>query len=168
MKECEVRENCKNFLRDSCWYCEDYSLYWPEDKKILCERQVRQRKERKLAKQLKKESLETKRARRSKKKGYDGEKEVADLLKKYGIEAERVPLSGAIKNEKYACDVHLPKIGKRIEVKRRKSGMKTILKWLNEDKNSNYVFFREDGNTEGWVVIMPYMEFIELIQEAEK
>ena len=163
--ECEVRENCKSYLRDDCWHCEDYSLYWPEDKKILCKRQVRQRKEKKLAKQLKKESVETKRAKKSKKKGYNGEKEVADLLQKYGIEAERVPLSGAMKSEKYSCDVHLPKLDKRIEVKRRKSGLKTLQKWLEEDKNSNYVFFREDYGD--WLVVMPYTEFIELIQEVQ-
>lgn len=118
-----------------------------------------------MAKQLKKESLESKRARRSKKKGYDGEKEVADLLKKYGIEAERVPLSGALKSEKYSCDVHIPAIDKRVEVKRRKSGLKTIQKWLEEDPNSNYIFFREDYGD--WVVIMPVMEFIELVQEVQ-
>lgn len=161
MKECEVRENCKNFLRDSCWYCEDYSLYWPENPHILCKRQIRERKERKLAKKLKKESIETKRAKRSKKKGYEGEKEVVDLLQKYGIEAERIPLSGAMKSEKYSCDVHMPGINKRIEVKRRKNGLKTIQKWLQEDANSNYIFFREDYGD--WLVIMDVNEFIDLL-----
>lgn len=48
MDECAVRENCKSYLeRDACWHCEDNSLYWPEDKRILCDRQIRQRKERK-------------------------------------------------------------------------------------------------------------------------
>ena len=164
MKECEVRENCKNFLRDSCWYCVDYSLYWPEDKRILCKRQIRERKERKLAKKLKKQTEASKRAKRSKKKGYNGEKEVVDLLQKNGIDAERVPLSGALKSEKYSCDVVLPN-GKRIEVKRRKSGLKTIQKWMAEDTNSNYIFFREDFGE--WIVIMSVMEFLELIQEAQ-
>ncbi len=84
---------------------------------------------------------------------------------KYGIEAERVPLSGALKSQKYSCDVHIPEIDKRVEVKRRKSGLKTIQKWLQEDPNSNYIFFREDYGD--WVVIMPVMEFIELIQEVQ-
>ena len=108
-------------------------------------------------------SQASKRGKRSKKKGYGGEREVVNLLRKYGIKAERVPLSGALKSQKYSCDVALGN-GKRIEVKRRKSGMKTIQKWLEEDKYSNYVFFREDGDTDGWIVIMPYMEFIELMQ----
>lgn len=114
---------------------------------------------------MKKQTEASKRGKRSKRKGYTGEKEVVDLLQKYGIEAERVPLSGALKSEKYSCDVHIERIDKRAEVKRRKSGLKTIQKWLEEDSNSNYIFFREDYGD--WVVIMPVMEFIELIQEAQ-
>lgn len=107
----------------------------------------------------------TQRARRSKSKGREGENEVVKLLQRYGITSERIPLSGALKSEKYSCDVAMAN-GKRIEVKRRKSGMKTIQSWLNEDANSNYVFFREDGDTEGWVVIMPYLEFVDLVQKG--
>jgi Holliday junction resolvase len=160
--ECEVRENCKSYDRGDCWHCNDYSLYWPENPHILCKRQIRERKERKLAKKLKKQTEASKRGKRSKRKGYDGEAEVVKLLQKYGIKAERVPLSGALKSEKYSCDVHIPAIGKRVEVKRRKSGLKTIQKWMAEDTNSNYIFFREDYGD--WVVIMPVMEFIELLE----
>ena len=117
-----------------------------------------------MAKQLKKQTEASKRGKRSKRKGYDGEAEVVKLLQKNGIEAERVPLSGALKSEKYSCDVVLSN-GKRIEVKRRKSGLKTIQKWLEEDQNSNYIFFREDYGD--WIVIMPVVEFIGLIQEAQ-
>ncbi|AEE91186.1 conserved protein of unknown function [Tepidanaerobacter acetatoxydans Re1] len=115
-----------------------------------------------MAKKKKKQSKASKLGKRSKKKGYDGEKEVADLLQKYGIQAERVPLSGALKSKKYSCDVYIPEIDKRVEVKRRKSGLKTIQKWLEEDENSNYVFFREDYGE--WVVIMPAVEFVELVR----
>ncbi len=162
---CEVQGNCRSHSRGDCWHCEDYALYWPIDPKILCGRQVRQRKERRVAKRLKRESIQSKRGRRSKRKGYAGEKEVVELLTKHGIEAERVPLSGALKSDKYSCDVALGN-GKRIEVKRRKSGMRTIQKWLDEDKNSNYIFFREDGDAEGWIVIMPYMEFVEIMSKG--
>lgn len=163
--ECEVRENCKSYLRGDCWACEDYSLYWPEDIRILCKRQIRERKERKLKKKMQKQSEVSKRGKRSKRKGYDGEAEVVKLLQKNGIDAERVPLSGALKSEKYSCDVVLPN-GKRIEVKRRKSGLKTIQKWLQEDENSNYIFFREDFGD--WIVIMPLMEFLELVSVEEE
>ena len=116
-----------------------------------------------MQRKAKRVSEATRLARKSKKKGRDGEREVVELLGKYGLEAERIPLSGALKSEKYSCDVVLSN-GKRIEVKRRKSGMRTIKKWLEEDVNSNYIFFREDGDTDGWVVIMPYIEFIELMK----
>lgn len=165
MKECEVRENCRNYLMGKCWGCEDYSLYWPENPKILCKRQVKEREKRKLEKKQKKESNASRIGKRAKKKGYAGEKEVVELLAKYGIKAERIPLSGALKTEKYSCDVVMAD-GKRIEVKRRKSGLKTIKKWMEEDKNSNYIFFREDGSSEGWIVIMPYLEFVELLQKS--
>lgn len=164
MHECEVRENCKNFLQNRCWYCEDYSLYWPENPKILCKRQVRERLERRLRRKMQKESEASKRGRRAKKKGYAGEHEVVQLLKRYGIEAERIPLSGSLKSSEYSCDVLIKQTGKRIEVKRRKSGLKTIKKWLEQDKNSNYIFFREDGSKEDWIVIMPFQEFIDLMQ----
>ena len=109
-------------------------------------------------------SMTTKRGKRSKRKGYQGEAEVVKVLNGYGIEAERVPLSGMLKSEKYSCDVVLPS-GKRIEVKRRKSGLKMIQKWLNEDKHSNYVFFREDYGD--WIVIMPLIEFVDLMQGSK-
>lgn len=163
MKECEVKENCKSFEQGKCWICEDYSLYWPEDKRILCKRQIRQREERKLAKKMKKESEASKRGKRAKRKGYTGEKEVVELLKQYGIEAERVPLSGALKTTKYSCDV-VAKINgeeKRIEVKRRKAGLNTIYKWLEQDKNSNMLFMRQDNK--GWLVCMTLEEFLSIL-----
>ena len=162
VQDCEVAENCRSFGKGDCWHCKDYSLYWPDNPKILCLRQIRERKERRVARMVKKYSKATKRARRSKKKGYEGEAEVVKVLNRYGIEAERVPLSGALKSKKYSCDVVLPN-DKRIEVKRRKSGLKTIQKWLNEDKHSNYVFFREDYGD--WIVIMPLLEFVDLVQQ---
>lgn len=164
LKECEVRENCKTYDQGKCWACEDYSLYNPIDKRILCKRQIREREERRVQKELKEQSEASKRGKRAKKKGYAGENEIVKLLQKYGIKAERVPLSGALKSEKYSCDVIIT-IGdktKRVEVKRRKSGLKTLQKWLEEDKNSNYVFFREDFGD--WLVVMPIQEFIELVE----
>ena len=165
--DCKVRENCRNYtcVRDQCWCCEGYKLYIPENPKILSPAQIQKKEEKKAEKARLKQSEASKRGKRSKKKGYIGENEVVKLLQQYHIPAERVPLSGALKSDKYSCDVtcHIKDSTKRIEVKRRKSGMKTIQKWLNEDKNSNYVFFREDGDKDNWVVIMPIQEFIELV-----
>jgi Holliday junction resolvase len=111
---------------------------------------------------------ELKMDRKSIRKGKAGENEVVKLLLKYGIQAERVPLSGALKSSKYAGDVVLALANdKRIEVKRRKTGLKTIQKWLNQDEHVNYIFFREDGNRENWIVIMRFSEFVELVQTGE-
>lgn len=115
-----------------------------------------------MKKKQQKQTKASKIGRRSKKKGYEGEREVVNLLKKYGIEAERVPLSGALKSEKYSCDVIIQGLDKRIEVKRRKTGLKTLQKWLAEDEHSNYVFFREDYGD--WIAVMPVLELIELLQ----
>lgn len=166
--DCIVRENCIHYAyeHDLCWCCEGYKLYVPEDPKILSPAQIQHREERKAENARLKQSDAHKRGKRSKKKGYTGETEVVKLLEQYHIQAERVPLSGALKSNKYSCDVtcHVKDSIKRIEVKRRKSGMKTIQRWLNEDKNSNYVFFRQDGDRDNWVVIMPVQEFIGLIK----
>jgi Holliday junction resolvase len=97
--------------------------------------------------------------KRSKAKGRTGENEVVKILQNNGIQAERIPLSGSLKTQKYSCDVVMGN-GKRIEVKRRKNELATIQKWLNEDENSNYVFFRADRGK--WIVIMDIDEFIEL------
>jgi len=91
LKECEVRENCRTYDRGQCWICEDYSLYDPINKHILCKRQIREREERKLAKKQKKTSEASKRGKRAKRKGYTGENEVVKLLEKYNIKAERIP-----------------------------------------------------------------------------
>jgi hypothetical protein len=80
-----------------------------------------------------------------------------------GRKSIRKGKSGVLKSSKYAGDVMLAN-GKRIEVKRRKTGLKTIQKWLNQDKHTNYIFFREDGDRENWIVIMRFSEFVELIQ----
>ena len=50
----EANKIKSDYEHDKCWCCNDYSLYWPEDKRILCKRQVRQREERKLAKRIRK------------------------------------------------------------------------------------------------------------------
>lgn len=164
MHECEVRENCRNFLQDRCWYCKDYALYWPENIHILSPRQVREREERRLRKKLQKESEASKRGRRAKRKGYAGEHEIVQILQKYGIEAERVPLSGALGGKNYSGDVLIKAGGIRLEVKRRKSGLRTVYKWLKQNTNAKGVAFRPDGSKEDWIVILPMDAFIDLVK----
>lgn len=163
MGECEVRENCKNYIteQDCCWYCEDYQLYLPESKKIKSPRQERKKLEKQAEKERKADL--SKMGKKSKKKGSQGELEVVKLLCKHKIEAEKVPLSGMLKSQKYSCDVLLTGLDKRAEIKRRKDGIATVEKWLQEDVNVNYVFFREDHGK--WKVIMYLEEFLDLAGE---
>jgi len=121
------------------------------------------KKQRKQEKKAKKYSDPVKRGRRARAKGREGENEVVQLLAKYGIESERMPLSGAL-GGKYRNDVKLSLEGKRAEVKRRKSGLKTVYSWLEQD-NCNYLFFKPDGDRNKWIVIMPLLEFVELLKE---
>jgi len=128
MQDCEVRENCKNFLQagDKCWCCESYNLYLPEDKRILSPRQVRLREERKADKKRKKQSEASRRGKRAKRKGYRAEKKVAQML-----DGERVPLSGAL-GGKYSNDVIAK--GWKLEVKSRKDSWKEIRRWLDDER----------------------------------
>ena len=163
MDECEVRENCKNYGK--CEICEYYGLYWPENPSILCERQAKEREERKAEKKRQKATEAAKRGRQAKRKGREGEKQVEKELNKYGLEAYRVPLSGALKG-RFSGDVKC-KIGgveKKIEVKRRKDGFKELYKFLEQD-NSDMVFARADRK--GWLVIMPVEQLISLLPGKE-
>ena len=162
MDECKVIENCENyqFERDKCWICEDYSLYIPEDKKILSPAQVQRKEERKAEKARLKASEASKRGKKSKRKGYSGEREVVQLLQKFNIEAERVPLSGSLKG-KLSGDVDCIIKGenKKIEVKRRKDGFKELYNILEQD-DCHYGFLRADRRE--WIVVMKFNEFLEL------
>lgn len=160
--DCEVRENCNTYSQDKCWICEDYSLYSPIDKRILCKRQIRQREEKKLQKKQLKESSASKRGKRAKKKGYEGEREIVLLLEKYNIEAKRVPLSGALKGE-LAGDIKCTIKGKprKIESKRRADGFKEDYKYLEQD-GCDFVFKRADRK--GWIVEMTFETWLDLVK----
>lgn len=162
LNECEVRENCNTYGQDKCWICEDYSLYNPIDKKILCKRTIRQREERKIAKKEQKASEASKRGRAAKRKGYAGENEIVHLLEKYNIEAKRVPLSGALKGE-LSGDINCTIKGKRrkIESKRRADGFKEDYKYLEQD-GCDFVFKRADRK--GWMVVMTFDTWLDLVK----
>lgn len=167
MKECEVLENCQNYLngRDKCWLCDNYKLYIPEDKRILSPAQIQKKEERKAEKARKKNSEASKRGKRAKRKGYAGENEIVKLLQKYGIEAERVPLSGALKG-KLSGDINCTIKGqeKKIESKRRKDGFKQLYKYLEQD-DCEYVFMRADRKD--WIVAMTFDEWLDLVKDTE-
>ena len=88
--------------------------------------------------------------RRSKRKGYRGEREFADL-----VGGQRVPLSGAA--EGFENDVILD--GIRFEVKRRKDGFKTLYGWL---KNTDALAIRADYKE--WLVVLPVDLFLKIFR----
>ena len=149
--------------KDQCWMCENYSLYIPEDKKILSPAQIQKKEERKAEKARLKASEASKRGKKSKRKGYTGEREIVQLLNKYGIKAERVPLSGALKSEKMKGDIDCTINGelKKIESKRRKDGFRELYKFIEQD-DCNYIFMRADRKD--WIVAMTFGEWLELVK----
>ncbi|MED5042506.1 hypothetical protein P9848_11160 [Geobacillus stearothermophilus] len=92
--------------------------------------------------------------RKSKRKGYEGEREFVSLIPG----SKRVPLSGSIGGE-HSNDVILPN-GWRVEVKRRKSGMKQLYDWL-EQSNPDMVAFRADRKE--WIICMTLDKLKELM-----
>jgi hypothetical protein len=86
-----------------------------------------------------------------KRKGYMGEHEVEELLNDLGIEAKRIPMSGATGYQK--DDIMLPDKG-TIEVKRRKKISKFLQDMLN---TADYGILR--GDREEWIVLMRVKEF---------
>lgn len=77
----------------------------------------------------------------AKRKGSGFEREVVEALREYGLEAKKVPLSGALAD--YPGDVTLTVNGRThtIECKRRRAGFKTLYGWLGKN---DYLVFRDD------------------------
>lgn len=97
--------------------------------------------------------------KRSKRKGYVGEAEFAKLTG-----GKRQILSGALGGE-HSGDVVLPN-GWKVEVKRRKNGLKTLYKWFEEgDIKPDCVAFRADRKD--WIVSMKLERFLELMEGKE-
>jgi len=93
-------------------------------------------------------------------KGWQGEHEIVEILTAHGIEAYRIPLSGQVKGDgEYAGDVKIKLFGKSYlaESKRRKDDFKRIYSWLGDKQ---FLFFRKDRAK--WLVAMPIEVFIEL------
>ncbi len=79
----------------------------------------------------------------SRNKGAAYEREIVNQLKEHGIEAERVPLSGAMKGN-YGGDIKLgPVLGYIGECKRTKKKLTHIYKALEQD-NADFLFARDD------------------------
>ena len=120
---CEVANNC---LNENQWQCEDcfkFNYYFPRDPSVKSPRQLEKKAEKQAAKSELKQSDKSKMGKRNKRCGSADERQLVKVFKKYGFEAERMPLSGAL-GKKYANDIHLilsPEFKLQIENKRRKS-----------------------------------------------
>lgn len=97
--------------------------------------------------------------KKSRDKGYRGEHELVNLLRKAGIEAVRVPLSGSTdfaKGDVLTC-------GKVCEVKLRRHGFKEIYKWL---VGKDWLFLKADRQP--YLVVMNVDELLKLVKKGGK
>src|SRR5690554_2196974 len=156
----ETKNNCQNFPH-ACWHCEGGNQYHAINPNIQSCWHKQKAEQRKAERKAKKHTTTSKKARRSKAKGSEGEREVVALLERYGFKAERQLLSGAAGNfnKKWAGDVIVTSpISFAIEVKRRKNSLKTIEnRFYDESSNGGIV-------KAGDILIMPVIEFIALMQ----
>lgn len=99
----------------------------------------------------------------SKDKGARVERDFVNRLNKAGIQARRVPLSGAV--AAFPNDINLPWLGgtASCEVKCRADGFKEIYKWIKPAK----VLFVKANRQEGLAVIR-LTDFAELLNHAER
>lgn len=93
--------------------------------------------------------------RASKRKGSDGEREIARILG-----GKRVPLSGAAKasGEEYAGDIIAPRLG-RGEVKRRRDGFRQLYGWLADN---NFLAIRADRRE--WLVVLRVDDLLKILE----
>lgn len=97
----------------------------------------------------------------SKNKGKRGEREVVRLLREAGFEARRTAPLQAGESSLGDPDVELDKRFK-IEVKRRKSGLKHLYDWL---KDADFLFVRADRKD--YIVAMSLETFLKLYASAK-
>ena len=97
--------------------------------------------------------------KKSRTKGTVNERAIVNLLRDVGIEAERVPLSGACGGT-FAGDVLIR--GKRYEAKVRASGFKQIYDGLGDNAG---LFIRSDRKET--LIVLRAADFIELMTKRK-
>lgn len=97
----------------------------------------------------------------SKRKGYLGEHNLEKVLKEKGIQAIRIPLSGADKFQK--GDIYIKDIGLVCEVKTRKKLNSIFYEVLQKN---DVGFFKE--NYKDYFVVMKLDYFVNLIKRITK
>jgi hypothetical protein len=103
----------------------------------------------------------------SRNKGNSAEREVVNWHRSHGIDAERVPLSGAMDYQGNHEDVDIYPFTREYaplccQVKRFKTGMRGIKKALGD---ADALFFREDR--EPWLVIVPMETWKRLVVDKK-
>lgn len=93
-------------------------------------------------------------------KGARNERLFVEACEQAGLDAERIPLSGAVKGS-FAGDVRVS--GYLGEVKVRGSGFKTLYEWLEHD-GADFLALRADRK--GWLVVMPFEVFSKLVKDG--
>ena len=106
--------------------------------------------------------------RASKQKGNRGERHIVNLLRKAGMVANRLPLSGAVRGEHGGCDVTVMMFDRkhRLEVKHHARGFRTLYRWLaNEGDPVDMLVVRCDRAEP--LVVMPLQALIELAKKPQ-
>lgn len=112
-------------------------------------------------------------AKSSKAKGRGGQQEIRDKLREAFPDLEEDDIKSAIMGEGGA-DIQLSpaafrRIPLSVEVKRRKSPLKTLHDWLDQAKGHTtgkpVVFYRADRGQ--WVAILPADDYIELLKDRK-
>ena len=110
----------------------------------------------------------------SRQKGADFEREITNELKELGLDAQKVPLSGAVSNfegdiwikpshdSEYRKNFPLPQLV--LEAKRRKRGFKTIYDALEQGNGNDIVVARDDRKEAFYV--LPKKTFYYFLEES--
>ena len=97
--------------------------------------------------------------RKSRRKGYEGERAAVLAARAAGLDARRVPLSGGA--EGYPGDLILD--GRRYEVKRRARGFALLYRWLGDNAG---LILRADRKEP--LVVVPLEAYLGLLSRARE
>tara|TARA_R100000234_G_C4964093_1_gene163111 strand:- start:528 stop:833 length:306 start_codon:yes stop_codon:yes gene_type:complete len=97
----------------------------------------------------------------SRDKGLRVERELVNKLKESGVDAKRVPLSGAA--EGFKGDIQIGDLIAEVKARKDGAGFKTLEHWLGD----NDVLFLKKNNTDP-MVILTWDLFVEMIKYRKK
>jgi len=100
---------------------------------------------------------------RSKQKGDRGERDFVSKSREAGLDAERIPLSGAAKGS-YEGDVKVE--GVVGECKVRADGFKTLYRLLEHDEATEFLALKADRKD--WLIVLPMAEWLKLMRSKSE